>query len=169
MSAFTEIKPEELNQNFFQAINKEWMLITAGDQEKLNTMTASWGGIGILWNKPVAFSFVRKSRYTLEFLNQNEEYTLSFFGGKFMKELLFCGRNSGRDTDKLKETGLVPVYDEKAPYFEQAELVFVCRKLYRQSMNQDCLIDKSIIPAQYSNNDWHEIFIGEIIKVLKKS
>ena len=85
-----------------------------------------------------------------------------------MKELTFCGRNSGRDTDKIKETGLTPVFDADAPYFEQADMVFVCKKLYKQKMNAESFIDKSLVEKNYSNNDWHEFFVGEIVKVLKK-
>lgn len=167
--SFTEIQPSALTENFFNTIGKEWMLITAGENEKFNTMTASWGGTGILWNKNVSFSFIRKSRYTLEFVDKSDYFTLSFFGGKMMKELTFCGRNSGRDVDKIKETGLIPIFEEKAPYFEQAELVLVCKKLYKQTMSSESFIDKTIIDKLYSDNDWHEIFVGEIVKVLKKS
>lgn len=167
--SFTEIQPSALTENFFNTIGKEWMLITAGENEKFNTMTASWGGTGILWNKNVSFSFIRKSRYTLEFVDKSDYFTLSFFGGKMMKELTFCGRNSGRDVDKIKETGLIPIFEEKAPYFEQAELVLVCKKLYKQTMSPESFIDKTIIDKLYSDNDWHEIFVGEIVKVLKKS
>ena len=167
--SFTEIQPSALTENFFNTIGKEWMLITAGENEKFNTMTASWGGTGILWNKNVSFSFIRKSRYTLEFVDKSDYFTLSFFGGKMMKELTFCGRNSGRDVDKIKETGLIPIFEEKAPYFEQAELVLVCKKLYKQTMSSESFIDKTIIDKLYSDNDWHEIFVSEIVKVLKKS
>ena len=148
--AFISIDPKELDINLFNAIDKQWMLITAGDKDKLNTMTASWGGTGILWNKNVSFAFIRESRYTREFVDNNDYYTLSFFGGNMMKELAFCGRNSGRDVDKLKETGLVPVFDEAAPYFEQAELVFICKKLYRSKLTADGFFDPSYVEKNYS-------------------
>ena len=166
---FKKIDTTELNDNFFSKIGNEWMLVTAGNANKFNTMTASWGGIGILWNTDVAFTFIRDSRYTLEFMDSNEYYTLSFFDGKFMKELAFCGTNSGRDVDKIATTGLTPVHDGNITYFEQAELVLVCKKLYKQQMTPDCFIDKSIIDKSYSNKDWHEMFVGKIVSVLKKS
>lgn len=144
------------------------MLITAGDEEKFNTMTASWGGIGILWGTNVTFTFIRQSRYTYEFVDNNPYYTLSFFGGNLMKELTYCGKNSGRDVDKIKETGLSPVFDTEAPYFEQADLVLVCRKLYKQTISPEGFIDKKPLETFYSDNDWHETFVGEIVKVLKK-
>ena len=165
---FKKIDTTELNDNFFSKIGNEWMLVTAGDKDKFNTMTASWGGVGVLWNTDVAFTFIRDSRYTLEFVDNNDFFTLSFFGGNYMKELTFCGRNSGRNTDKLKETGLIPVFDAEAPYFEQAETVLVCKKLYKQKMNAESFIDKSLVEKNYSDNDWHEFFVGEIVKVLKK-
>ena len=168
MNNFTEIDISTLDGNFFTKIGKEWMLITAGNEEKFNTMTASWGGIGFLWNKNVAITFIRPSRYTFEFVENNDYYTLSFFGGKMKNELTFCGRNSGRDVDKIKETGLVPVFGENALYFEQAELVLVCKKLYKQSMTKESFIDTSIADTVYPDNEFHYTFIGEIVKVLKK-
>ena len=163
---FKTIEPTELKNNFFHDVNNDWMLITAGNEDKFNTMTASWGGFGIMWNKNVSFAFIRDSRYTLEFIDNNEYYTLSFFGGNKKKELGFCGSHSGKDTDKIKETGLSPVFDEKAPYFGEAELVFVCKKLYKQQMNSDCVIGEGITEKFYADNDWHEMFIGEIVSVL---
>lgn len=85
-----------------------------------------------------------------------------------MKELAYCGKHSGRDTDKVSETGLTPVFDENAPYFEEADLVIICRKLYKQRMNAESFIDKTDVDKFYSDNDWHEFIVGEIVKVLKK-
>lgn len=167
--SFITVKSEELNENFFHAIGNQWMLITAGNSESYNTMTASWGGVGVLWNKDVTFSFVRESRYTMEFLDREQYFTLCFFGDNMRKELAFCGANSGRDVNKTEVTGLIPCFDENAPYFEQAELVLVCKKLYKQKMTADCFIDKSIINTSYSNGDWHELFVGEIVKALRKA
>ena len=62
---------KDLSENFFEVIGKEWMLVTAGSKEHFNTMTASWGGIGWLWNKPVVFVFIRSERYTYEFMEEN--------------------------------------------------------------------------------------------------
>lgn len=167
--SFVTLKTEELSENFFDAIGNKWMLVTAGDESKFNTMTASWGGIGVLWGKSVAFTFIRDSRYTMEFVDSEVYYTLSFFGDKMRKELAFCGANSGRDVDKVKATGLVPVFDHSAPYFEQAELVLVCKKLFKQQMTPEGFIDKSLISTYYSTGDWHELFVGEIVAALKKA
>lgn len=168
MNTFEKTDITALSGDFFTRLGRQWMLVSAGSKESFNTMTASWGGIGVLWNKNVSFVFIRDSRYTMEFVDNNEYYSLSFFNGNMMKELAFCGRNSGRDVDKMKETGLVPVFDEKAPTFEQAELVLICKKLYKQSMTAESFIDKGIVEQCYADNDWHEIFVGEIVDVLVK-
>ncbi len=166
MAQFKEINPSDISENAFRLIGKDWMLVTAGNSTKLNTMTASWGGIGVLWNKNVAFSFIRPQRYTLEFIDQNEYYTLSFFPNGYRETLTFCGRNSGRDVDKIKEKNLTPVFDENAPYFEQAKLVLVCRKLYKQAMTPESFIDTALIEKNYPDSDFHYTFVGEIVKGL---
>ncbi len=166
MSQFQKTDLKALSGDFFTRLGKEWMLVSAGDAHSFNTMTASWGGIGVLWNKNVSFIFIRQSRHTMQFLDSNDYYSLSFFNGKMMKELTFCGKNSGRDVDKMKETGLIPVFDEKAPAFEQAELVLICKKLYKQPMDAGCFLDKELPDRFYADNDWHETFVGEIVDVL---
>lgn len=162
MSLFKKIDVSELNLNPFNAIGKQWMLITAGEKESYNTMTASWGGLGVLWNKNVAFSFIRPQRYTIEFTEKSDYFTLCFFEEEYRKALVFCGRNSGRDYDKAKETGLVPCFDLEAPYFEQASLVLVCKKLYGQFLTPESVIDERVY-GEYPNNDYHKVYVGEIV------
>ena len=165
--AFREISVEQLKDNPFTLINKDWMLITAGDAEKHNTMTASWGGVGELWGKYVSTIYIRPQRYTLEFVEREEYYSLCFFGPEYRQALSLCGSKSGRDVDKDAATGLTPCFDQAAPYYEQARLVFLCRKLYRQDMEESALLDKGLLEKWY-DNDLHRIFIGEIVKVLEK-
>ena len=131
MSDFKKITTEELTANPFKLIGKDWMLITAGDKEKFNTMTASWGGVGIMWGKPVATAYIRPQRYTFEFIENGDYYTQSFFDEEYRDALKFCGSKSGRDYDKVKETGLTPVVDDEtgAVYFKEAKLVFICKKM----------------------------------------
>lgn len=162
-----EISPANLPKSPFEMIGKDWMLITAGDNTKYNTMTASWGGVGVLWNKNVVFAFVRPQRYTLEFLNDSEYFSCSFFTEEYKKALAFCGKYSGRDVDKAKECNLTPEFDENAPYFAEADTVIVCKKLYVQQMSEDSFIDKTLL-SNYSDGDYHHVFVGEIVKVLKK-
>lgn len=168
MSNFKEINISELEISTFNLFNKDWALLTSGNSDSFNTMTVSWGGAGILWNKNVATVYVRKSRYTLEFLDKSDYFSLTFGNSDMHKALAYCGKHSGRDVDKIKETGLTPVTDEKVPYFSDGSLVLICRKLYRQEMDADSFIDKSIISSSYSDNDYHIIFVGEIEKALIK-
>ena len=136
--AFKEVKIEELSFNPFTKISKEWMLITAGDEEKHNTMTASWGGVGIMWGMNVATAYIRPQRYTKEFVDAEDMFTLSFFKEDYRKALNLCGSKSGRDCDKDKEAGLTPYYTDGTTAYEEADLIFVCRKLYAQEMKPEC-------------------------------
>ena len=116
--AFREISVEELKDNPFTLINKDWMLITAGNREKHNTMTASWGGVGELWGRYVSTIYIRPQRYTLEFVEREDYYSLCFFGPEYRQALNLCGSKSGREVDKDAATGLTPCFDEAAPYYE---------------------------------------------------
>ena len=165
--AFREISVEELKDNPFTLINKDWMLITAGNREKHNTMTASWGGVGELWGRYVSTIYIRPQRYTLEFVEREDYYSLCFFGPDCRQALNLCCSKSGREVDKDAATGLTPCFDEAAPYYEQARLVFLCRKLYRQDLEEGCFLDKGLLEKWY-DNDLHRMFIGEIVKVLEK-
>lgn len=165
MAKFIEIDPSEIKGNVFDRIGKQWMLITAGKPEKFNTMTASWGGLGVLWNADVSFAFVRPTRYTFEFLEQEKYYSLSFLGMGERRALQICGSKSGRDVDKVKEAGLTPVFDAPAPYFEQTELSLVCRKLYTQDLDPSRFLDPAL-ESNYQSRDYHRMYVGEITKAL---
>lgn len=164
---FEETSLDLLKINPFSSFKKDWALVSAGNEQNLNTMTVSWGGLGIIWQKPVSFIFIRPQRYTFEFLENNAYYSICFLGEKDRSILNICGTTSGRDTDKIKETGLVPIYDEKAPYFEQSCTTFICRKIHGQFIDPKGFMDKDI-NLQYKNQDYHKIFIGEIEKCLTR-
>lgn len=153
-------------------ISKQWMLVTAGSTDNYNTMTASWGGIGWLWNKPVAIIFIRPERYTHDFIEQNERLTLSFYGEEYRKALQLCGSKSGRDTDKAKETGLTPVAtDNGSTTFAQARLTLECRKLFKSEMEDCNFIDKSLLERWYNDQPGgglHTIYIVEIENAYEK-
>ncbi|MDQ5983131.1 MAG: hypothetical protein RUMPE_00129 [Eubacteriales bacterium SKADARSKE-1] len=167
MSGFKEVDVNSLNENVFKLIGEKWMLITAGDKDKLNMMTASWGGFGVLWNKNVTFAFIRPQRYTFGLVEKNDYYTLSFYDDdKYRDELSFCGTNSGKDINKTEKISFTPAFD-KAPYFKEAKLVFVCKKIYGQFILPECFIDESL-GSNYPNKDYHKVFVGEIEKVLIK-
>ena len=137
------------------------MLITSGTLDKWNTMTASWGSLGILWGKQVCFCFVRDSRYTYEFMNENELFSLSFFDESHRGALDYCGSNSGRDVNKAKETGLIPVLIDGSVCFEQSRLTMVCKKIYNQDIDPTNFVDASI-HDHYAAKDYHRMYIGEI-------
>ena len=160
-----EINIRELKDNFVKMISNDWALLTAGKSDDFNTMTVSWGGIGELWNKDVCFVFVRPQRYTYEFMEKNGYFSLSFFGGEYKKELGVCGSKSGRDIDKISETGFSPIDLGKAVGFEQAKVNIILKKLAYQDMKPDGFIDESIM-NNYANNDFHRVYIGEIVKVI---
>lgn len=169
MARFKSIAPQELTDNTFKLIGSDWGLVTAGDSESFNTMTISWGGLGVLWNKPVAFTFIRPQRYTFEFLEKKGVFTISFFDEGYRKALGLCGSKSGRDVDKVRETGLTPAFTrDGAPYFEEARLVLVCKKLYAQSFGEKSVIENAAVLPNYNGDDWHKMYIGEILEVLKK-
>lgn len=165
---FQEMNVREFSMKPFEMIGEEWMLVTAGDQEKYNTMTASWGGVGVMWGKNVAVTVIRPQRYTKEFVESHDTFTLSFYPSEYKKALSICGSKSGRDIDKAKETGLTPIFDQDAPYFEQASVVLVCKKLFAQPMDPSCFIDKSLDDQWYPDKDYHKMFVGEVVKVLVK-
>jgi flavin reductase (DIM6/NTAB) family NADH-FMN oxidoreductase RutF len=163
-----EIRPEDLDDNVFELAGKQWMLVSAGRPGAFNTMTASWGCFGVLWQKPVAVCFVRPTRHTFGFINKAEHYTLSVLPEDWRKALEVCGSRSGRDTDKIAVTGLLPVDIEgKAVSFEQARLVFLCRKLYAQDFDPKLFLDPEI-ETLYPQKDYHRVFIGEVERVLRK-
>ena len=164
---YKEINIRELKDNFVKMISNDWALLTAGKKEDFNTMTVSWGGIGELWGKDVCFVFVRPQRYTFDFMEKNDYFSLSFFGGEYKKELGICGSKSGRDIDKMEETGFTTVDFDDAVGYEQAKVNIVLKKLAYQDMKPDGFIDEGII-SNYANNDFHRVYVGEIVKVIVK-
>ncbi len=164
---FIKTEPEMLQDNPFKLIGRDWMLITAGDGQAFNTMTASWGGLGVLWERKVAFCFIRPTRHTFTFMERADRYTLSFFPEKHRKALSFCGSHSGRDRDKIRESGLTTVKQDGLLYFEEARLVLVCRKLYFQDIAPDRFLDPTI-HDMYPQKDYHRMYVGEIEQCLVK-
>ncbi len=165
---FEKVSLDSVYENAFKLIGSDWMLITAGPIESFNTMTAGWGGLGVLWEKNVCYCFIRPHRYTYEFMEKADSFTLSFFDEKYRRVLDFCGSHSGRDTDKVKETGISPVSGElQTVYYKEAKLVFTCRKIYFQDLIPENFIDQSIHEC-YPKNDYHRMYVGEVISCLKK-
>lgn len=161
--------PEALSDNLFTRIGKDWMLITAAKSDgSWNTMTASWGLAGILWNKPVAVCFVRPQRYTDEFIQATDRLTLSFFGEEMRAALKFCGAKSGRDHDKAAETGLIPhVLPSGGVTFDHANLAFDCRRLYAGELKKSGFLDPALL-SHYPDADFHHVYVCEIEKCYVK-
>ena len=158
----------DLKVNPFEMIGKEWFLVTGGNASNFNMMTAAWGALGFIWDKPMAFTAIRKSRYTYSFLEDSEYCTLSFFGKDRRDALKLCGAKSGRDIDKVKETGLTPkAADCGAVYFEEAELVLVCKKMYYDDFKMENLLAEEA-KRFYPTEDYHRFYIGEIVQVLSR-
>lgn len=163
-----KINIKELQENAVSMFDDKWCLITAGTKESYNTMTASWGAMGELWNKDVCFIFIRPQRYTLEFTEREEYFTLSFFSEEYKKALAFCGRNSGRDCDKAKETGLTPMEIDGSMSFEESQTVIVCKKLFYQDIDPKGFTDKTIDGVCYPEKDYHRMYVGEVVACYKK-
>lgn len=162
---FKEINAKDIKDNFIKIIADEWALIAAGTKEKYNMMTASWGFMGEMWGYDCIAAVIHPQRYTMELVDKNDYFTLSFYGNNKAIHKV-CGSKSGRDTDKTAETGLTPVFDGGAVYFNEARLVIICKKLYVQQMKEECFTDKE--PLRWYDNDLHNIVIGKIEKVLVK-
>ena len=181
---FHEIAPEEWSGNVFEKIGKDWMLVSAeAEAGKPNTMTASWGGAGILWGKPVAFVFLRPQRYTTGLVEQTGSLSLSFFRGdkdpfptgkysdvvhttKLREALRYCGSHSGRDGDKFSAAGITPAYEDGIPYVAEADSVFLCRVLYRSVLEEAKFLSPELLD-NYKQKDYHNVYICGIEKILK--
>lgn len=165
-TGFRGIAPEELDINPFERIGTDWMLVTAGGPGGWNTMTASWGGLGHLWNRNVCLVFVRPQRLTWEFMESSGLFTISFFDESRRAALEFCGSHSGRIVDKALETGLVPFEPHPGCVsFEQAELVLAARKIYSQDIKGGRFLDESVLEL-YPASDFHRMYVGEIVSAL---
>ncbi|MFB0971613.1 MAG: flavin reductase family protein [Tissierellia bacterium] len=163
-----EIKIQDFNENVFKLIGDDWLLINSYNEEKVNSMTASWGGLGFLWNKNVAYIFVRPQRYTQELLPNNEYFSISVLGEEFRKELNYLGSASGRDEDKLEKAGLTIEKDENgAPILKEARLNIMVKKLLCQQFSEESFIEKSLVDKHYPNKDFHYMYVVEVLKIIE--
>lgn len=166
MSEFHEISPREIPDNPIRLIGDEWMLVTAESGQKINMMTASWGGLGEMWKRPVAYIVVRPMRFTKTLIDASETLSLCFFDKKYRKELSYCGKASGRNEDKIAATGFHVAHSADVPYFEESRMVLVCKKLFAEAFTEECFIERELIPKNYPMRDFHTLYILEIQKVL---
>ncbi len=161
-----EIKASDISGNAIDRIGKQWMLLAYKNNDKTNAMTASWGGMGFLWNKPVVFTFIRPQRYTFDFSENQGSYTINFLPETQRAALNLCGKKSGRDMDKIAAAGLHPIDLGKGIIgFEESELIISCEKKYSQFLEGDCFVSDKDISQWYPEKDFHKMYVGEIKKV----
>lgn len=168
MDKFNEVQAHKFSLNPFRLLSRDWMLITAGDEEKVNTMTASWGGFGEMWGKDVAFVVIRPQRYTKEFIEREEGFSLCFFDDGFKDTLSYVGSVSGRSEDKIKKSNLNVKYYNGVPFFDEAKLVFICKKMYRTPLSEAGFLEESTNSTWYPNSDYHDLYIVEIQNVFRR-
>lgn len=168
MHTFQPYPIELLEMNPFTKIGKEWALVTAGSKARCNTMTVSWGGVGVLWGKNVVYIFIRDSRYTKEFIDGGEFFSLSFFDEKYRSALSYCGAHSGRNEDKWKEAGLTPATRLGIPYPDEANLVLLCKKMAAVPITEDMFCAPEILHKWYKEHDMHTMYVGEIVDAMAR-
>lgn len=169
MDTFKKLEMKDVRFNPFEMIGEDWMLITAQKDDKVNTMTAAWGGFGVIWHQNVAYIFVRHSRFTKEFIDQSDTFSLTFFDTeKYRKMLGYMGKVSGRDENKIEKAGLHVKYEDGIPYFEEADTVILCRKLSRHYLSPEGFLDSEIDGKWYGDKDYHDMYIGEIKQIMQK-
>ncbi|WP_428897484.1 NADH-FMN oxidoreductase RutF [Parelusimicrobium proximum] len=159
----------DINENIVDLFAKDWALLTAGDKKKFNTMTVSWGTMGFLWNKPVVTVYVRPQRYTYEFMQKKDGFTLSVLPEEYRSSLAICGRDSGRDIDKMDKADLSPkILAPGRVGIEQARLIISCTKLYAAPLVDVGFLERDVIKTHYPSLDYHQFYVGEINEVWEK-
>lgn len=154
------------NADSFEIFDKKWALLTAGDEKHFNSMTISWGGLGTLWNKPVATVYVKPVRYTHEFMEKSGYFTIGFYPEKYRKALTLLGSLSGRDCDKIKKAGLTPAVLENAVTFREAQITLICKKIYRQDLDIKA-IPEDAAACFYEREAAHTMYIGEVVDIIR--
>ena len=162
-----KISPKNIT-NAFELIGDDWMLITAEKGGKVNTMTASWGGLGVFCAKNVAFVFIRPQRYTKEFIDNSDTFSLSFLSDNYREQLSYLGKVSGRNEDKIKNSNLTVSHIDDTPYFDEANTVVICKKMCEIDMNENSFIQKDLCDKFFKDKDFHTLYIAEIEKVYTK-
>ncbi len=166
---FQDMSLEYFECNPFELIAKDWFAVTAERDGKVNTMTAGWGGFGTMWGKPCVFVVVRDSRYTKEFMDDADRFSMTFFEGKTGKMVLkYLGSVSGRDEDKFKNANLGVDYHNGVPYLDDGKVVFICRKMFCAPMEPESFLDENIAPDWYPEGDYHNLYIAEVEQFLAR-
>ena len=156
----------EFTTDIFEQFDKKWALLTAGTKDDYNTMTISWGGLGTIWNKPVATVYVRESRYTHDYMEKNDYFTISFYPEQYKQLLGVLGSKSGREIDKMNISELSPKVAGDSMTFVEAEITLVCKKLFKQKLLPENM-PKEVVSSLYADSDLHDMYIGEVVDIIK--
>lgn len=168
MHTFQPFSIDQFEFNPFTKIGKDWALISVGTKDKYNAMTVSWGGVGVMWGKNVAYIFIRESRYTKELLEENGLFSISFPNEQYREAMNYCGSHSGRDGDKFEASGLTAAFRHGIPYVDEASIVMLCSKMAAVPVTEDSFRDKTIKEKWYPNGDMHTMYVAEIIEVMAR-
>lgn len=168
MHVFQPCPLELLEVNPFTKFSSEWALVTAGNKKKANTMTISWGGMGVIWGKNVVYVFIRDSRYTKELIDQGDFFSISFFDEEYRDALHYCGSHSGKDEDKIKNAGLNVGFLHGIPYIDEANMLLLCNKLFATRIEKDSILAKELVDKFYPDDDLHTMYIAEVIEILAR-
>lgn len=154
-------------EEMFDLFSKKWALVSAGEADSFNTMTVAWGSLGTLWSRPVATIYIKPARYTYKFLNAHDYFSISFFEEAYRDDLNYLGHHSGRDEDKLAKTELTAQFVSQVPTFKQASITLLCHKIYYQDLDV-AKMPKAIVEHYYASDLPHRMYVGEIVKIIKK-
>lgn len=168
MHTFQPLPVDLLEFNPFTKFGKEWALITAGTKANANPMTVSWGGVGVMWGKNVAFIFVRDSRYTKELLDQGDFFSITFLDEAYRDALNYCGSHSGRNENKIENAGLTMGVRHSIPYIDEGNFVLLCKKMAATRLTEDSFLESETIGKWYPDNDMHTMYIAEIIDIMAR-
>ena len=166
MHVFQPVNPEDIENGAYSFVGEK-IIISSMKGDKVNAVSAAWGGVGYGWTKRVTFIFVRKSRYTKDCIDESGEYSISFMDQeKYRGALKYLGLVSGRDEDKISGSRLTVNYDDGIPYIDEAREVITCKVIYKQEFDKDCFVDKNIIEELYKDGDYHILYVGEVQKIM---
>lgn len=170
---FNEISPEEMHDNVFTLVGKDFTVITAGKEEHFNSMLGSGGGLGLLFMKPTTWCILRADRYTLEIIQKEQTYTMSYFPHEYKEQILFLGSKSGRDSEKMKEVELTSIQTPSGDMsFKEARLIIECKLTALTTANPDDFYTqetKDYINEAYKEaNQYRKLVFGEITHVWVK-
>lgn len=172
MHSFQPYPTDLLEIDPFTKIGTEWMAVTAGDKIKANTMTASWGTLGVLWGKNVVSIFIRDSRYTKEFIDRQDTFSLTFFDMKNKENKLalkYFGAISGRKEDKIANAKMhIDYASDGTPFIDEGNLVLICRKMSATKILPEQFIDLTIDGTWYKDKDYHTMYIAEVTEILAR-